>query len=317
MLRTSVLALISFGLCASPAPLLSAGPETSEDRYQFHVSIDMVSLSVTALDHRGRLVTDLEEDDFTVYEDGVEQELSAFTREDLPLRMVILLDTSGSMLPRMRLAQEAAIQFVRSLKPEDLVSVIEFNDRVLTLKDFTSDFDEVAEAIAHTAASGATSLYNALYVALRSLPQRREGVERHAIVALSDGDDNRSLVSFEDVRAVARRTDVSIFGVGLLGSKEWKDETDLNVIYVLKKLAEDTGGAAFLPETIDDLAGVYDRIAADLKSQYNLGYVSNADGSPGTWRRIQVLSSRDGVQARTRSGYYTPGASSSRRSRPE
>ncbi len=126
---------------------LAQEDRSSEDRPQFRVSVDTVSLAVTVTDEEGRLVTDLPQDNFQVFEDGVEQELQFFSRGELPLRMVILVDTSGSMRSKLELAQEAAVRFVRSLKPGDQVQVVEFNDRVLTLAEFTADFDQVEQAI--------------------------------------------------------------------------------------------------------------------------------------------------------------------------
>jgi VWFA-related protein len=271
--------------------------------------VDTVSLSLTVFDENHRLVTDLEEEDFKVYEDGVEQKIEVFSREDLPLRMIVLLDTSSSMRMKMRMAQEAAIEFVRSLKAGDQIKVIEFSDRVLTLEDFSSDVEGVAEAIRSTEARGATALFNAIYIALQSLSRRRRTDERQAVVVLSDGADTRSLVTFEDVRELARKTDVMIYAISLRGTKkDLKKDKYRNAKYVLEKLAEESGGSSFSPENIKDLSGVYDQIADELKSQYNMGYTSSDTLTDGTWRRIQVLCTRPGMDVRTRAGYYAPRA---------
>ena len=279
----------------------------SQQRTRFEVSVDLVSLSVTVFDENRRLVTDLVEGDFQIFEDGTEQELSVFSRESLPLRMVILLDTSLSMQRKMAMAQEAAVRFVRSLKPEDRVKVVEFNDRVLTLNDYTSDFDRVADAIRQTHSGGATSLYNAIYISLRDLSKPRAGVERQAIVVLSDGADTRSLVSFEDVRELVRKADVLIYTISLRNSpKDLKKQKYADAKYELARLSEETGGATFTPERIEDLAGVYELIAAELKSQYNLGYISKNKTADGSWRRLQLRCNREGMKIRVRAGYYAP-----------
>jgi VWFA-related protein len=267
----------------------------------------MVRLAITIFDEKHRLVTDLEERDFQIFEDGVRQEIKIFSREDLPLRMVILLDTSASMQMRMSMAQEAAVRFVRSLKQGDQVKVVEFNDRVLTLSDFTADFDKAAEAIRQTRPQGATSLYEALYISLRSLSRRPEGDERQAIVVLSDGADTRSLLSFDDVRESARKTNVLIYTISLRGRKaDLKKQKYLDAKYELSKLSVETGGSSFAPDTIDDLAGVYDQIATELKNQYNVGYVSSNTKTDGSWRRIQVRCAREKTLVRSRAGYYAP-----------
>ena len=274
---------------------------------QFRVSVEMVSLSVTVFDNKQRLVTDLGQENFAIYEDGVAQQIRVFSKEDLPLRMVILLDTSASMGRRMEMAQEAAVRFARSLKERDQVKVIEFNSRVLTLAEFTTDFEKVEVAIRATRAEGATSLYEALYIALRSLSRRRQGDERQAIVVLSDGNDTRSLVTFEDVRQLARKTDVLIYTISLRGSKDdLKKQKYSDAKYELEKLSGETGGSPFAPTEIKDLSGVYERIATELKSQYNIGYISTNSKTDGAWRRLQIRCTRKDTVVRSRIGYYAP-----------
>jgi Ca-activated chloride channel family protein len=272
------------------------------------VSVDTVSLAVTVIDDRGRLVNGLAVENFAVYEDGAEQEIGFFARDELPLRMVILLDTSGSMRQKIDLAQEAAVRFVRSLKPGDLVQVVEFNDRVLTLAEFTTDFDLVEEAIRQTAPNGATSLYNALYVSLKDLERESiEELDRRAIVVLSDGADTKSVLGFEDVKEQARKSNVVLYAISLRATDyDMTKDKYRNAKFELDMLARESGGKSYAPEKIGDLAGVYDEIATELKSQYNLGFVSTNDAKDGSWRRLQVVSRESGTEVRTRTGYYAP-----------
>ena len=285
----------------------SYAQEVGNQRPQFRVSVEMVSLSVTVLDEEHRLVTDLEADNFIIYEDGVAQEIKVFSREALPLRMVILLDTSSSIESRLALAQEAAVRFVDSLKPGDEVKVIEFNSRVLILTDFTPDFEDAKAAIRSTKAEGATSLYEALYISLRSFSRYHEGDERMAIVVLSDGNDTRSLVTFDDVRDLARKTGVLVYTISLRGQEDdLRKQKYLDAKYELEKLSGETGGSDFAPAEIKDLAGVYERIAAELKSQYNIGYVSTNAKTDGSWRRLQIRCIQERTEVRSRVGYYAP-----------
>jgi len=285
----------------------SFAQDPGQNRAQFRVSVEMVSLSVTVFDEERRLVTDLEAENFAVFEDGVPQQIKIFSREALPLRMVILLDTSASIQERLPLAQEAAVRFVQSLKPGDEVKVIEFNDRVLTLSEFTADFELAENAIRSTKAQGATSLYEALYISLRSFSRYRNGDERMAVIVLSDGNDTRSLVTFDDVREMARKTDVLIYTISLRGQEEdLRKQKYADAKFELEKLSGETGGSAFAPGQIEDLAGVYDRIAAELKSQYNIGYVSTNAKTDGSWRRLQLRCDGEGVVVRGRVGYYAP-----------
>ena len=285
----------------------SYAQDSGSERPQFRVSVKMVSLSVTVLDKERRLVTDLEAENFNVYEDGALQEVKVFSREALPLRMVILLDTSSSIKKRLSLAQEAAIRFVDSLQLGDQVKIVEFNSRVYSLTDFTPDFREAEEAIRSTKAEGATSLYEALYISLRSFSRYRDGDERLAIVVLSDGNDTRSLVTFDDVRDLARRTDVLVYTISLRGQEEdLVKQKYADAKFELERLSRETGGSSHAPAKIKDLAGVYERIAAELKSQYNIGYVSTNAKTDGTWRRLQLLCNQEGTEVRSRVGYYAP-----------
>ncbi|HEX9726026.1 MAG TPA: VWA domain-containing protein, partial [Vicinamibacteria bacterium] len=163
------------------------------------------------------------------------------------------------------------------------------------------------EAIRSTKAQGATSLYEALYISLRSFSRQRDGDERLAVVVLSDGNDTRSLVTFDDVRDLARKTDVLVYTISLRGQEDdLRKQKYADAKYELEKLSVETGGSSFAPAGIDDLAGVYERIAAELKSQYNIGYVSTNAKTDGSWRRLQVMCDQEGTEVRSRVGYYAP-----------
>jgi VWFA-related protein len=299
----------SWALATWAALLGSTSPAQEEqDRPRFQVSVDTVSIAATVLDEESRLVMELSQENFAVFEDGVEQKIDFFSRGELPLKMVILLDTSGSMREKMELAQEAAVRFVRSLKTGDEVQVVEFNDRVLTLAEFTTDFDQVEAAIRQTEATGATSLYNAVYVSLKDLQRASaEEVDRRAIVVLSDGNDTKSIVGFEDVREQARKSNVIVYAISLRATEaDLKKDKYFTAKYELDVLARESGGSSYAPAKISDLAGVYDEIATELKSQYSLGYVSTNSASDGSWRRLQVISKQPGTTIRTRAGYFAP-----------
>jgi Ca-activated chloride channel family protein len=291
----------------TPATARAASAQTeSQERPRYRITVDTVSLSVTVLDDASRLVTGLPTENFTVYEDGVAQEIQFFSHAELPLKMAILLDTSSSMRQKLDLAQKAAIRFVHSLKVADEVQVVEFNDRVLTLAPFTSDFEEVETAINQTKAMGATSLYEALYVALNDLARMgKEELDRRAIVVLSDGNDTSSLVGFEDIKEQARKHDVIIYAISLRASEDdLKKDKYRNAKYELEILARESGGISYAPQKLSDLAGVYEEIATELKSQYTLGYVSTNSAPDGSWRRLQVLTAEPGTVVRARNGYY-------------
>jgi Ca-activated chloride channel family protein len=289
-----------------PLPLEAQVPV--EERPQFRISVDTVSLAVTVLDESQHLVRDLPRENFEVFEDGVEQDIKFFFHGQVPLKMAILIDTSSSMQQKIELAQEAAVEFVHSLAPGDEVQVVEFNDRVLTLEEFTSNFDEVARAIRQTEVGGATSLYTALYVSLKDLERlSKDLLARRAIVVLSDGNDTKSMLGFEDVKELALKSNVTIYSISLRATEQDLEKDKYrNAKYELDVLARETGGVAYAPEKLSDLAGAYDEIATELKSQYSLGYVSTNQIADGAWRHLQILSKQPGTIIRARNGYFAP-----------
>jgi Ca-activated chloride channel family protein len=303
--RLFLITLSAF-IVLNPIPT-DAIQDPSQDRYQFRVTVDLISLNVTVVDTRNRFITDLLENNFSIYEDGIKQEIAVFSQEDLPIRMVLLLDTSASMEEKMGFAQQAAVNFVGTMKEEeDLTQVVEFGSRARILQPFTADRDKLDRAIRMTQAGGTTSLYNALYIALKNLARRRQDIRRQAIVVLSDGEDTSSLVTFDQVMELAKDTDVTIYTISLRQKSRRRSKYFSEAEHVLKKLAEETGGQWFFPEQIQELESVYERIAKELKSQYNIGYTSKNTKRDGSWRRVVVQTDRQNLVVRTKLGYYAP-----------
>lgn len=300
-----LLSLLSLA-AALGAPLVLTAQQPS-----FRSAIDVVSMNVTVVDAAGRYITDLTEKDFEVFEDGAKQELTLFNRSNLPVALSLLIDTSSSMEDRISVAQDAAIGFVRKLRPTDMGEVIGFDSRAEVLQKFTSNPAELEQAIRKTVAGGSTSLNNAIYISLKGLkkiPVRQEDeIRRQAIVLLSDGEDTSSLVTFDDVLDLARRSETAIYAIGLMEdgpggqSKGFREAT-----YALRQLTTDTGGRAFFPADIKSLANVYGQIYDELSSQYTIGYTSKNAKRDGAWRRIVVRVNRPNAQARTKQGYFAP-----------
>ena len=279
-------------------------------RQRYRAGVELVSLSVTATEGT-RYVTDLEEQEFEVYEDGAKQAITFFSRAQQPVALAILLDTSASMEERLPIAQQAAIGFVRRMGREDVMEVIDFDSQVRVLQPFTNDMNQLEAAIRQTAVNGSTSLYNAIYISLKELKKVRaqsaEEIRRQAIVVLSDGDDTSSLVEYEEVLDLAKRSETAIYAIGLrqgptAGARREFKEAE----FVLNQLARDTGGRAFFPSAVHELAKIYEQISQELASQYTIGYSSRNNQRNGAWRRIIVRVTRPGVAARTRQGYYAP-----------
>ena len=280
------------------------------DQPAFRTGVDVVSLNVTVTDSDNHYVTDIAQNDFQLYEDGALQDITFYTRTQLPISLSLLMDTSASMTEKMSTAQEAAIGFAERLRNEDLASVIDFDSRVVILQGFTNSVDELTNAIRQTSAGGSTSLYNAIYISLKELGKvdaaTTDDIRRQAIVMLSDGEDTSSLVEFEEVLELAKRSATVIYSIGLrsrdIRTRRGFREAD----FVLRQLAQETGGRAFFPDQVEDLSEIYQRISDELSSQYTLGYISKNPLQDGQWRRIVVRVEGADVAARTKQGYYAP-----------
>ncbi|MCE2514049.1 MAG: VWA domain-containing protein [Acidobacteria bacterium] len=310
MNRLATAALIAVaGAAGWGSATLPAGAQQQAQPPEFRAGVDVVSLSVTVTDLETRFVTDLEPDDFAVYEDGIRQEINFFTRTQLPIALALLIDTSASMDEEMGTAQEAAIGFSQRLGPDDLAEIIDFDSRVDVLQGFTNDVDELESAIRRTSAGGSTSLYNALYISLKDLtraPLREADVRREAIIVLSDGEDTSSLVSFEEVLELAKRSETAIYSIGLQSEDRRARTGFREADFVLRQLAQETGGRAFFPDEVSELPDIYRQISDELSSQYSVGYISANPLRNGQWRRIVVQVEREGATARTKRGYYAP-----------
>jgi len=277
----------------------------------FEVGIEVINLNLSVTDGRNNYVTELGERDFAVFEDGIRQELSLFTHENLPISMVVLIDTSASMDEKLPQARAAAARFVKTLRPQDSAQIVQFNDRATVLQDFTAEFPLLEGAIQRTVASGPTALHNALYISLKELAKQKKAGElkRRAIVLLSDGEDTASLVDDEQVLELARKTEINIYAISLRPNRpqDRMRQAFSQAEYLLTALSRDTGGRVFFPNSLSELDRVYDRIAEELRTQYSLGYVSSNRRRDGKWRRIVVrIPTREELQVRHKLGYYAP-----------
>jgi Ca-activated chloride channel homolog len=280
----------------------------------FRTGTHLVALNVTVTDPRKQYVNGLQAQDFAVFEDGVQQQIRFFEASDVPIDLIVLLDSSSSMSDKMDVVHEAAVGFLRSLRDHDRGAIVSFADAVQVVQPLTSDRAALESAVRNTRARGATSLHNAIYISLKQFGRAAHGggeVRRQALVVLSDGQDTSSLVSFDDVLAVARKSGVSVYTIALqskavtarqvaAGERRYFSDSD----YGMKMLASETGAQAFFPIGVHELQGVYGAISEELASQYSLAYAPANPRSDGRYRRIVVrVSSHPELRLRTRTGY--------------
>jgi len=289
-----------------------SGPDAN-GRSTFKSGVDVVALSVTVLDPQARLLAGLSRDKFSVFEDGVRQDIAYFEASDVPLDLALLIDSSVSMEPKLPFVQKAATGFVDALRDGDRAAVFAFNSYVRPLQAFTTDRGLVRQAIQSTTAAGGTALYNAVYVALRAFGKVAEDgrVRRRAIVVLTDGEDTASLLTFDDLLAEAKAAGVTIYTIGLHAEEDrgryaaqQAHKYFSTADFAMKQLASETGAKAFFPTGLPSLAEAYAEIGRELATQYAIGYVSRNPMRDGAFRRVTVrVSDSPGAQPRTRTGY--------------
>jgi Ca-activated chloride channel homolog len=286
---------------------------TSPFRVDFVENVDLVNVYTVVRDSHRTYVQGLEQEDFRIFENGRSQEIDRFSTEWKPLRAAIVLDASLSMKgSRLEAAQDAALEFLKLLEPDDEELLVTFNDKVTVAQPLTTDRAAVGEAIKKATAIGGTALYDAVY-RTSDLLEKFEG--RRVLVLLSDGRDEAanglepgSLHTLAEALDRALRNEVMIFtiGVGRALDEQMDFEGTHSLEAILRTLAEDTGGRAIFSSRAGQIRRAFDEVAQDLRHQYSLAYVPDDARHDGTWREIRVTIAKPGLRASTRRGYYAP-----------
>lgn len=289
----------------------------------FRSVTQLVSLNVSVVGHNAKPVSGLAADQFQVFEDGVPQQLEFFSPGELPLDVVILIDTSASMTGSMDLVQQAAVRFARSLRSTDRAAVMGISNGLRVLQSFTNELFAIEHAIKATRPGGKTPLYASIYTSLNELAKARRTdtkPRRQAIVVLSDGQDTASTFTFDELLTEVRRSAVPIYAIAPRPTnmpktmrEHFYGESTTLADFELKKLAAETGGRSFFPLSLVELSGVYDAIASELANQYSLAYQSTNQQRNGTFRRIALKILTPGLTWRTRAGYIADRASATAR----
>ena len=301
-------------LVLAGALAVEAGAQTPQPQAPtFRTGTSLVALNVVVTDLKQQFESGLRAEDFEIYEDGVRQKVEFFAASEVPLDLILLIDSSSSMTDKVEAVHKAASGFIETMRPSDRAAVVSFADGVQVLQPLTTDRALVRQAIGRSGAKGATALHNALYVALKEFGRPAVGgpdVRRQAIALLSDGEDTSSLISFEDVLEMAKRSGVAIYTIAMksdltggqqVQGRRYFSQSD----FAMKQLAAETGAKPFFPDTVADLTDVYDAIAKELASQYSLGYVPRNVRDDGRYRRVIVrVADRPELKPRTRTGYF-------------
>jgi Ca-activated chloride channel family protein len=288
--------------------LLVCLPAAGDQDARIAVDVNLVVLPAIVTDQKGHFVSDLRQEDFHVYENGVPQQIKLFTHEDVPITAGIIVDHSGSMRRKLAEISAATRTFVQASSPDDQIFVVTFNEHVeLGLPEsiqFTADPSELERAISRAPAAGMTALYDAVAAGLVRLHSGAR--EKKVLVVISDGGDNASAHRLADILQLAEQSSAIIYAVGIFD----EDDPDRNAA-VLRRLASETGGIAFFPKELSEVTGICARVARDIRSQYTLGYTPAIPAAHGEYRTIHVMASalhRGKLRVRTRAGYRAGGS---------
>ena len=281
---------------------LGQAPTNDNSVFVFRKEVEEVILHATVVDDKHRLITNLDRNSFTVFENNQPQKLTSFRHEDIPVAMGIVIDNSGSMREKRDKVNKAALNLVRSSNPQDQVFVVNFNDEYYLDQGFTSDINKLREALEKVEARGGTALYDAI-VASADYEKKQARLQKKVLFVVTDGEDNASRESLEEaVRRLQEENGPTVYAIGLLG-----EEKARRARRALETLAEHTGGICFLPKTIDEVDEISRTVAHDIRNQYTIGYKPSTPKSVGGYRTIRVEARAKGygkLTVRTRSGYY-------------
>ena len=297
-------------LCGLLAVGIAAAQDTAKDedaKNRIVLEVSRVNLLFTVADKKGRFVTDLGKEDFEITEAKKPQQILEFTAEsNLPLRLAILVDTSNSIRDRFRFQQEAAVEFVNSvMRPHaDKAVLVSFDMTAELVTDLTNDTERLAKAIRDLRPGGGTAMYDAIYFACRDklMQDQPRDKFRRAMVVLSDGDDNVSRYTREQALEMAQKADVVIYTISTNYTSQQTDGDK-----VMKYFAAQTGGLAFFPFKVQDLAQSFENIANELRHQYNVLYRPDPLKQDGLWHPIDLrVKGRKDLIVRARKGYLAP-----------
>ena len=300
-LNNRILFCVLAALAAMPLSAQSKGSQPEEPTV-FRADTRLVVLHATVVDKNGKFVTNLPQSAFHVFENNVEQPIKKLIREDVPVSMGLIVDNSGSMRTKRGRVEASAVALVKASNPQDEVFIVNFNDEAFLDQPFTSDIKELERGLAKIDSRGGTAMRDAIRMSIDYLKENGKR-DKKVLVVVTDGDDNNSSGTLENLVKAAQQSEVLIYTVGLLAEEERREAK--RATRALNAIAEATGGKSYYPKELKDVDGVCQQVAHDIRSQYIIEYNPKNPALDGSFRQIRVVANGPNHPVvRTRSGYY-------------
>lgn len=273
------------------------------------ISTELVQLDVKVTDHNGRPVSGLTKSDFVVYEDKVSQVIESISAEEAPVSMGLVIDTSGSMRPKLRTVSEAARDLIRQMRRDDETFLVQFKTEADLIQEFTSNRRELEDALGDLYASGGTALLDAI-ISTADHAHEKGRRRRKALVVITDGLDKNSSMKEKEVIEAMKEDEVQVYLVGFLDEEGsggfFSGSPAKKAKQLLTRLAEDSGGRAFFPTDVSEMPAIAAQIAKELRAQYVISYYPSNIKHDGSFRSVRVAVTNRKLIAQTRQGYYAP-----------
>jgi len=277
-------------------------PAQPQEPATFTAETNLVVLHASVVDKNAKLITNIPKTAFKVYEDGIEQPIKEFLREDVPVSMGIIIDNSGSMRDKRAKVAAASLALVKASNPQDEVFLVNFNDVAYLDQDFTNDVKKLEEALDHLDARGGTAMRDAISMSIDHAKEKGKH-DKKVLVVVTDGNDNTSDITLEQLVRKARQSEVLIYAIGLLSEEEPRDARAAKK--ALKLLTENSGGIDYYPKDTSEVERITPQIAHDIRSQYMISYIPTNLAFDNTYRKISVTVKGFGnPTVRTRQGRY-------------
>jgi Ca-activated chloride channel family protein len=276
--------------------------QDSGNNATFRSDTRLVVLHASVADNKGRLLTNLKQSAFKVYENDIEQPIKRFLREDIPVSLALVVDNSGSMRDKRKKVEAAALALVKASNPRDEVTIVNFNDEAFQDVPFTNDIKKMEEGLSRLDSRGGTAMRDAISMSIDYMMEKGKH-DKKVILVITDGNDTASTLTLEKLVAKARQSEVLLYMVGLLTEEDRREAK--KAVRALDTLAQASGGSSTYPKEMADVEKVALDIAAEIRNQYLITYTPTAQALDGSFRRIKVAVNAPGRPvARTRSGYF-------------